>query len=214
MNFNRRVAIFLFVALAAVSQSAFAVSNIVISQVYGGGGNSGAPYHNDYIEVFNRGNTTAALRGPAGGGCTDTDNNSTDFATGAPNPRNTASPLAPCAGSTNPSGVGAATPNFLAAGDATLLTVTVTPGTNPPSTGLAVSADVSAIGGSATQIFFDDGTNGDVTAGDNIFSFATTVALGTSPGQKIMPATITDAQLRSGSANITLKVVTLLAIID
>ena len=63
MNFNRRVAIFLFVALAAVSQSAFAVSNIVISQVYGGGGNSGAPYHNDYIEVFNRGNTTVSITG-------------------------------------------------------------------------------------------------------------------------------------------------------
>jgi len=32
-------------------------------------------------------NTTAALRN--GGGCTDTDNNSADFAAGAPNPRNT-----------------------------------------------------------------------------------------------------------------------------
>ena len=41
-------------------------------------------------------NTTAALRG--GGGCTDTDQNGTDFAAGAPAPRNTASPLAPCGG--------------------------------------------------------------------------------------------------------------------
>jgi predicted extracellular nuclease len=37
--------------------------NIVISQVYGGGGNTGAPYTNDYIELFNRGNTTVSLDG-------------------------------------------------------------------------------------------------------------------------------------------------------
>ena len=40
-------------------------------------------------------NTTAVLR--AGSGCTDTNNDSTDFAPGTPNPRNTASPLNPCA---------------------------------------------------------------------------------------------------------------------
>jgi predicted extracellular nuclease len=42
------------------------------------------------------GNTTAVLR--AGLGCTDTDNNSTDFVAGTPNPRNTASPFNPCVG--------------------------------------------------------------------------------------------------------------------
>jgi uncharacterized repeat protein (TIGR01451 family) len=41
-------------------------------------------------------NTTAALRGVDG--CTENDNNSTDFAAGAPNPRNTATPLDPCTG--------------------------------------------------------------------------------------------------------------------
>ena len=193
--------------------NALAAGNVVISQVYGGGGNSGATLRNDYIELFNRGttpvnisgwavqyassagntwqlsvlsgtlqpgqyylvqeaqgtggtvdlptpdatglppiamsatsakvaltnnlivltcgqtvnncfpnaaiedfvgygstannfegsgptatlsNTTAALR--AGSGCTDTDANSADFAVGAPLPRNTASPLAPCGG--------------------------------------------------------------------------------------------------------------------
>src|SRR5205814_578464 len=40
-------------------------------------------------------NTTAVLRGS--GGCTETDNNSTDFATGAPNPRNSATAANPCA---------------------------------------------------------------------------------------------------------------------
>jgi hypothetical protein len=33
-------------------------ANLVISQVYGGGGNSSATYTNDFIELFNRGNTT------------------------------------------------------------------------------------------------------------------------------------------------------------
>jgi len=37
--------------------------NIVISQVFGGGGNSGAPLRNDFIEIFNRGNTSVNLSG-------------------------------------------------------------------------------------------------------------------------------------------------------
>ncbi|MYM25912.1 ExeM/NucH family extracellular endonuclease [Duganella sp. FT135W] len=189
--------------LGALAAPAFADSSVVISQVYGGGGNSGATYKNDFIELFNRGsadvdltgwsvqyasstgaswqvsklnglklkpgqyylvqeaagtggttalptpdasasiamsgtagkvalvnnstalasaspaagtfvdligfgganyaegtatavlsNTTGALR--ANGGCTDTDNNSSDFAIAAPTPRNSASPLNVC----------------------------------------------------------------------------------------------------------------------
>ena len=42
----------------------YAVSpDIVISQVYGGGGNSGATYTHDYIELFNRGTTTVSVTG-------------------------------------------------------------------------------------------------------------------------------------------------------
>ncbi|MGH9856190.1 MAG: lamin tail domain-containing protein, partial [Blastocatellia bacterium] len=37
--------------------------DIVISQVYGGGGNSGAPFQNDFIELFNRGATTIDITG-------------------------------------------------------------------------------------------------------------------------------------------------------
>jgi predicted extracellular nuclease len=36
---------------------------VVISEVYGGGGNSGAAYTHDYIEVFNRGDAPASLDG-------------------------------------------------------------------------------------------------------------------------------------------------------
>ncbi|HEX2996441.1 MAG TPA: lamin tail domain-containing protein, partial [Anaerolineales bacterium] len=45
-------------------KSARAISpDIVISQVYGGGGNSGAPYTHDFIELFNRGTSTVSLNG-------------------------------------------------------------------------------------------------------------------------------------------------------
>ncbi len=36
-------------------------ANLVISQVYGGGGNSGASFSNDFVEIFNRGTTTISF---------------------------------------------------------------------------------------------------------------------------------------------------------
>jgi hypothetical protein len=36
---------------------------VVISQIYGGGGNGGATYTNDYVELFNRGHTAVAIGG-------------------------------------------------------------------------------------------------------------------------------------------------------
>lgn len=107
---------------------------------------------------------------------------------------------------TNPTGVGLANPSTIVAGNATLLTVSVTPGANPASTGLAVTADLTTIGGSATQTFFDNGTNGDVTASDNIFSFSATTPVNTTPGAKTLPFSISDAQARAGSGSISLTI--------
>ena len=46
------------------AQSAVAASpNVVISQVYGGGGNTGAQLGNDFVELFNRGAATVSLAG-------------------------------------------------------------------------------------------------------------------------------------------------------
>lgn len=149
-------------------------------------------------------NTTAARR--AGNGCTDTNQNSTDFSPGTPAARNGATPSAICGGPTNPSGTGNASPASVIVGSSSLLTVAVSPGTNPASTGLAVVADLAAIGGSATQAFFDDGSNGDVTGGDNVFSFNATVAVATTAGAKTLPFTVSDAQARSGTGNIALTV--------
>src|SRR5512142_3341693 len=50
--------------MALPMQSAGAISSgVVISQVYGGGGNSGGVYTNDFIELFNRGTSTVSLDG-------------------------------------------------------------------------------------------------------------------------------------------------------
>lgn len=207
MRFKRHPLALAVLAVIHYAPMAQAVSpDIVISQVYGGGGNSGATLKNDFIELFNRGNTAVSLNGwsvqyasstgttwqktnltnvtlqpgqyyliqqavgaggtvnlptpdatgtiamssTAGkvalvsnqttlsgscptvvdfvgygtancfeasaapsltnttadsralGGCTDTDNNSTDFAAGAPAPRNAATLPAPCSGVTPP----------------------------------------------------------------------------------------------------------------
>ncbi|MFC3835352.1 MULTISPECIES: ExeM/NucH family extracellular endonuclease [Deinococcus] len=46
-----------------VSAAPTGVGRLVISQVYGGGGNSGAPYRNDFIELFNAGSAPVNLGG-------------------------------------------------------------------------------------------------------------------------------------------------------
>ncbi len=295
-----------------VSQTAS--PNIVISQIYGAGGNSGAAWRNDFIELFNRGNAPVTLTGwsvqyaaatsstwsktdlsgtlqpgqyllvqqasggtngavlpaadvtgtiamaatagkvallntttllsvtcPSGGslvdligygttancfegagrapapsatnadkraanGCTDNDENATDFAALAASPRNTATAVAPCSPSTPPTGVASATPNPIVTGNDVLLTVVVTPGTVPPSTALTVTTDLTSIGGAANQALFDNGTNGDATANDNVFSLRFTVTPTVMPGVKLLLFTIRDAQSRQSTTNLSLTV--------
>ena len=55
------VALAAFFALAA--QASAASPDLVVSQVYGGGGNAGAPYTHDFIEIFNRGSAAVSLNG-------------------------------------------------------------------------------------------------------------------------------------------------------
>jgi beta-lactamase superfamily II metal-dependent hydrolase len=285
-------------------------NHIVISQIYGGGGNGGATYRNDFIELFNPTGATVSLTGwsvqyasatgsswqvtnltgsiapghyylvqessnaavgavlptpdasagiamaagagkvalvnqtsalsgtcplgitvidfvgygstancsegaPTGtpsatisesridNGCTDTDHNNTDFTNGAVNPRNSASASWSCGGLV---GNGTASPSTVSATATTLLTVAVTPGQSPASTGITAIANLTPIGGSATQTLYDDGTNGDVTIGDNIFSFNAVVGGATSSGSKTLNVVLSDAQSRSGAASITLTV--------
>ena len=67
MRSARRLALSLALVVTAavfMSGTAFAASpGVVISQVYGAGGNANAVYTNDYVELFNRGTTDVALDG-------------------------------------------------------------------------------------------------------------------------------------------------------
>lgn len=107
---------------------------------------------------------------------------------------------------TNPSGVGTATPTSGSIGSTFVAKVTVTPGTNPTSTGLAVSLDAALVN-AGTIALHDDGVAPDTTAGDNIFSGNVTVGVGTTNGAKSLPFTITDAQSRTGTGSISYTVV-------
>lgn len=102
--------------------------------------------------------------GGAAGHGTDSDNNQSDFQLIAPsNPQNSHSQ---CIGGTDPVIDGDASPNPVVQFENLLVTGKVTPGSNPPSTNLAATADLAALGGADGQQLFDDGTNGDVQPGD------------------------------------------------
>ena len=107
---------------------------------------------------------------------------------------------------TNPTGVGSATPNSGVIGATFVAAVTVTPGGNPASTGLAVTLDTTNVDGGGVINLLDDGNAPDAVAGDNIFSANVTVGAGATGGVKTLPFSITDAETRSGSGNITFTV--------
>ena len=150
-------------------------------------------------------NTTAAIRNS--GGCTDTDNNNNDFnTTGAPAPRNTSVPTNSCnLGGLLQAGINA-NPNTVSPSGSTLLTVSVIPATTPPSTGITAVGNLTDIGGAASQTFFDNGTNGDVTPGDNVFSFAATIPAGTTGCIRNITAVASDAQARSVNLNLSITI--------
>ena len=100
--------------------------------------------------------------------------------------------------SVSPSATGSASPNPVVVGANTTLSATVTAGSNPASTGLAVSCDLSAIGGSATFALASQSAT--------TFSSSYTVPAGTSASTYTLPCTVTDGQSRSGAFNIPLSV--------
>jgi endonuclease G len=139
-------------------------------------------------------------------GCQDTDNNSADFSNlNPPAARNTATAPNTCSGGgANLFAALAANPTTVAPGGNTLITVTVIPATEPPSTGIAVTGDLSSLGGSASQTFFDDGTNGDATAGDNVYSYRQAIPADATGGVRNITAVASDQQARS--VNMTLNI--------
>ncbi len=53
----------LYTLLFAAFLTTASYSQVVISQAYGGGGNNGATFTHDFVELFNRGNTPVSLNG-------------------------------------------------------------------------------------------------------------------------------------------------------
>ena len=105
------------------------------------------------------------------------------------------------------SATGSAAPAQINAGESVLLTVAVTPATNPASTNITVTSNLAAIGGAdQPQPFFDDGTNGDQTAGDNIFSFLFTVPTSAAGGARSLAVLAADTQNRTANTTISLTV--------
>jgi hypothetical protein len=104
---------------------------------------------------------------------------------------------------TIPLGSGAATPSSAQITTSTLLTVTVSPAVNPPSTGITVTGNLSSINGAAAQPFYDDGTHGDAAAGDNVFSYLASLNEPLTAGPANVPFTVADAQGRSSSNSIS-----------
>jgi predicted extracellular nuclease len=62
---RRPVAWFIAALVLATAHAPHAAPspNIVISQVYAGGGNTGAPFQNDFVELFNRGSEPVSIAG-------------------------------------------------------------------------------------------------------------------------------------------------------
>ncbi len=141
-------------------------------------------------------------------GCQDTDNNSNDFSTLTPAaPKNsTSSPITCKGGGTELLANGAANPTTVAPNASTLLTVSVFPATDPPSTGISVTGDLTNIGGSGTQQFFDDGTNGDVTPDDDVYSYLAVIPSDAIGGPTSVSAVASDAEARSVNLTINLTI--------
>jgi predicted extracellular nuclease len=140
--------------------------------------------------------------GGAAGSATDTDNNANDFQLRTTSdPQNSSSP---CIGQeAGISAVGAANPATLDIAGTTLLTVTISPST---TTGVSVTADLTSLGGAANTAFYDDGTHGDATAGDDVFSLSYTIPSNSGTGSQTIPVSASDGQGHNASTTINVSV--------
>ena len=61
----KKIRLFRFVALATLMllSTSYGWGQVVISQLYGGGGNSGSTYTHDFIELFNQGSSSVDITG-------------------------------------------------------------------------------------------------------------------------------------------------------
>ncbi len=91
-------------------------------------------------------------------------------------------------------------------GTSFVATATVTPGSGPVSTGLAVSLNAANVDG-GTVALLDDGVAPDAVAGDNIFTGTVTVGALSPFGAQTLTSTVSDAESRSSTCTATFTVV-------
>lgn len=127
--------------------------------------------------------------------CANTFNNANDFMLGFIDFENSSSKPTPCPiGTQMAVTTTSSTPSAAGITDPVTFTATVVPATGPASAGLAVTADLSNLGLSATSQFYDDGTHGDAVAGDHTFTLATTSTAGIIGPEPGLFVTATDTQ--------------------
>ena len=137
-------------------------------------------------------------------GHVDTGDNLVDFREISPsNPQNASSA---CLSTTNPSVTGSASPSPVEQGQVVTLSAQVSAGSVPPSTGLQVVGNLSAIGGSPSQAFADNGVFPDLTPNDRVFTTALTVPVNNPVGPQSLALTVTDAQGREGHSVLSLTI--------
>ncbi len=109
---------------------------------------------------------------------------------------------------TNPTATATISPNPVSRDGLQPVTiaVTVVPGQVPVSTGIVVSVDDSAIGGTGSLALLDAGNFPDDVAGDNIFTASTTVSYTTAVGANTLVYSVVDAEGRSAGGNLNLNV--------
>lgn len=98
------------------------------------------------------------------------------------------------------------TPNSGYEGSSFNVFMTVTPGSNPVSTGIVASIDCTGVGAGLLTLQ-DDGIAPDVAAGDNIYSGTGTVAVGTAIGAQPLYWSVTDNEFRSSNGQVNFTVI-------
>lgn len=73
----------------------------------------------------------------------------------------------------------------------------------------SVTIDLTPIGGGAAQLMYDDGTNGDVTPGDNVYSYQALIPVTTGSAEKSLTITSTDLDAHTGQGELILPVLEL-----
>jgi len=127
--------------------------------------------------------------------CGNTFNNANDFMLGFIDFENSSTKPDPCPiGSQMVVTTANSTPTSAGITDPFTFTATVMPATGPTSTNLAVTADLSNLGLSATTQLYDDGTHGDAVAGDHTFTLSGTSTAGIIGPEPGLIVTATDAQ--------------------